>query len=513
VAGEKPECAVITTGKKGNGYFTLMIQPKATYSEDEITPKEMVFVLDCSGSMSGHPMDTSKAVMRKCIEYMNPGDTFQIIRFSEAASGLSDKPLGNSPENIRKGLDYVEKLEGEGGTNMIEGIKAALNFPRDPERMRIVFFLTDGYIGNETDILSEIDKNIGEARLFSLGVGSSVNRYLLDMMAEVGRGEVQYVKPGSDITEAVDQFYERISNPYFTDIAIDWKGLKVDDIYPKKIPDLFSSQPLFVYGRFTDPGSAEIEVAGNIAGKKTLLPVQVEFPETNEENSALSSIWARQKIKDLDNRQFRGEVPEIVNQITALALEFKLMSKYTSFVAVEESYQRNEDGELETVMVPVEMPEGVSYEGVFGEDSDKYSSGSGYATNCATYIQTESCPAPLSPEPTPAPSPHTTPVPEVQKVITVDTEKLSVSQNSKVIRIPTDFDFSQTDIKTVKVQILRAGELITEVRGDALKGDKKDLIAEFEKTPFAESGSYTIIIEIEVNGTVISKGAAVIEVN
>ena len=498
--GEKPECAAITTGKKGNGYFTLMIQPKATYSEDEITPKEMVFVLDCSGSMSGHPMDTSKAVMQKCIEFMNPNDTFQIIRFSENASGLSDKPLPNTPENIRKGLDYVNNLKGTGGTQMIEGIRAALNFPHDPERMRIVFFLTDGYIGNETEIFSEIEENLGETRLFSLGVGSSTNRFLLDMMAETGRGEVQYVRPGSDITEAVEQFYERISNPYFTDISIDWKGLKVEDIYPKRIPDLFSSQPLFIYGRYSEPGSAVIEVSGNIAGEKTTLPVEIEFLENDENNSALSSIWARQKIKDLDNKQFRGDIPEIVSQITALALEFKLMSKYTSFVAVEESYEVNDQGELQTVMVPVEMPESVSYEGVFGveECEDTASSGLMY-NNCPSC-----CPAP---EPTEPPL-----RPESEKnVITIDTENLNISLATKTFKIPTDFDFSSTDKKSITVQILKNGELLKKVTGDSdeLKVDKKNLTVELKESPFTESSTYIIIIEIE--GTKI-KGTATVEV-
>ncbi len=537
VAGDMPECAAITTGNNGNGYFTLMIQPKAEYKEEEITAKEMVFVLDCSGSMSGIPMETSKATIRKCVEYMNKNDTFQIINFSMSASGLSDKPLTNTPENIKKGLAYIDTLSGEGGTNMIEGIKAALNAPRDRERMRIVFFLTDGYIGNETEILAEIEKNIGNARLFSLGVGSSVNRYLLDNMSEAGRGHVQYMRPKEEPKAVVEEFYERISKPYFTDISIDWKGCKVDDIYPKRIPDLFSSQPLFIYGRYTQPGSGTVEITGNIAGKKTVFPVKVEFPEKNEANSALSSIWARQKIKDLENRQYGGPKGDLINQITALALEFRLMSTYTSFVAVEESYQVDPNGERKSILVPVEMPESVSYEGVFGkEKKDKalynlpastLSTGVDYT--CAApqpsyseCLKTEEAEGYIAPDGKPVSTADQNQKPSFSSVISINTENLKFSAKNSV-ELETTFDFSsylknsEEKKSFTKVQIFKSGELLGEITSlDGKTGiipsdkDKNTIILSFleGKSPFVTSGEYTLIIEVyNENGTVIARGA------
>ncbi len=366
VAGEQPEMALLAhrAGDTG-GFFSLMIQPKAEFEVGEITPKEMIFVVDCSGSMRGEPISAAKQAMRRCITHMQPGDTFRVIRFSEAASQLSQEPLTNTPENIRRGLVYIEQMSGSGGTQMIEGIKAALDYPEDPERLRIVSFMTDGYIGNETEILAAIEDKLGGARLFAFGVGSSVNRYLLERMAEVGRGTVEYMRPNEDSSELVERFYERIDKPFLIDIDIDWSGLQVADIYPKRIPDLFAAQPVILHGRYTEPGAGAIRVRGRLAGELWSQRLDVELPQQNEHNAALASLWARARIKDLMGRMYHGEDEAIVAQVTNLALEFRLMSAYTAFVAVEETVVR-EDGELRTVYQPVPMPEGVSYEGVFG---------------------------------------------------------------------------------------------------------------------------------------------------
>ena len=165
--------------------------------------------------------------MVRCIQGMNPADSFQIIRFSTNASGFAKRPVPNTPGNVRRGVKYVNQLRGSGGTRMLEGIGAALDFPHDPEQLRFVCFMTDGYIGNETEILAAIRRKVGKARLFSFGGGTSVNRYLLDRMAEEGRGDVQYVRPDSPTEPVVERFYRRIGNPCLGDIEIDWDGLKV----------------------------------------------------------------------------------------------------------------------------------------------------------------------------------------------------------------------------------------------------------------------------------------------
>ncbi len=372
VAGAKPEVGFLAHRGDLGGYFLLMFQPPEQADAADITPKEMVFVVDTSGSMSGEPIALVKQAMRHALKNLNPDDTFQIIRFSESASPFAKEPLPNTPENVRRGLSYINGLEGEGGTMMIEGIKAALDYPLADNRLRIVCFMTDGYIGNESEILDAIQRKIGrQTRLFSLGVGSSVNRYLLDRMADVGRGAVQYVVLNEKPDEAVNKFYERVRNPVLTDIRVDWAGLDVRDLIPARIPDLFTGQPIFALGRFEQAGSATVKVQGRVGGREVTYDVAVTLPAESAANAALAPLWARGRIKELSAEQYGGENPDVVKAITDLALKYRLMSPYTSFVAVEEKVV-NEDGKPRTIQVPVEMPEGVSYEGVFGNDGQQY---------------------------------------------------------------------------------------------------------------------------------------------
>ena len=348
------------------GYFLLMVQPPKETSPAEAVPKEMVFVLDCSGSMSGRPMAASKALMRRFIAGMNPSDSFQVIRFSESASALSPTPLPNTPENRALGLAYVERLSGGGGTMMIEGIKAALEIPADPDRQRMVFFLTDGYIGNETEILAAIRDRVGDSRLYSLGVGSSPNRYLVDEMALEGHGFSQYAGLRDEPGPIVERFFHRLDRPVLTAVEIDWDGLEVTDALPAVLPDLFDGQPVFLIGRYEAPGAATVRLRGRRGSGWTEIPVEVHLPAREPENASLRLLWARRTIADLMRRQVRREVPEIREQVLQLALEYGLMSRYTSFVAVERRLKEGVHLPLETLIIPSELPEGVSYEGVFG---------------------------------------------------------------------------------------------------------------------------------------------------
>jgi len=371
VAGDTPEIAVLTHGKDGQGFFTMIIQPKANFEANEITPKEMIFVIDRSGSMSGFPIETIKTAMKKCLTGMNPDDTFQIVSFSNEAESFAPAPLPNTKENVEKAVAYIEGKNGGGGTEMLKGVQMAFSYPQDEKRLRIVFLMTDGYIGNEAAILKVVSDNCKDARMFAFGVGSSVNRYFIDGLGEMGRGLAFYVRQNQDPSAQVEEFYERISKPYLTNIEIDYGGLKTSDIYPTTIPDLFSSQPLVLHGRYMEAGSGKIVVKGKIAGQPFERTLDVEFPKDRAEHDVLGTLWARTRIHYLENSYICDpgdkNIPELV---TNLALEFKLMSQYTSFVAVEEKTV-TEGGVPKKVLVPVETPEGVSYEGVFGrEDKD-----------------------------------------------------------------------------------------------------------------------------------------------
>ena len=367
VDGDKPETAVLTRHDGREGWVSVVVHPKRTLAERDVTPKEMVFVLDCSGSMHGEPMAAAKALARKALLDMTPGDSFQIIRFSTQASGFSPAPVAATPANVRRGLAYLEGLSGTGGTQMIEGIRAALDYPADPNRLRIVMFLTDGYIGNENEILAAVRDKVGGARLFSFGVGSSVNRFLLEEMAREGRGEVQYQLAGSDVAEEVDKFYARIRHPYLTDVEISWSGVDVVDRYPECVPDLFEGRPLTLSGRYEGGGTGELRIRGRIAGRPWERRIAVDLPSTESGNPAIGSLWARARIADLERSMRHGEDAATVEAITNLGLAHRLVTRWTSFVAVEEKLVVS-DGHPRTVRVPVDMPQGVSFEGVFGAE-------------------------------------------------------------------------------------------------------------------------------------------------
>jgi len=367
----QPQAAIVAQPDDdgSGGYFTLTVQPPAVVRDEDALARELIFVVDNSGSMGGKPMDTAKALMQAALAGMRPGDSFNVLRFSEAASGLSPTPLPATADNVDAGQAYVRDMQGRGGTHMLAGIEAALGMAHEDGRMRIVMFLTDGYIGNEHEIFELIERDIGDARLFALGVGSSTNRYLLDGMARVGRGAVTYPDYEQAIDDAVAEFYERVETPVLSDIEIDWQGLAVSEVLPGKIPDLFAGQPLTVFGTYEGQPSGEIVVRAQAAGETVALPVRFEMA-TAEDIDGVRSVWARNKIDELlaypmraPDRNVDGELEEAV---VALALEHRIMTEYTSFVAVDEQRIVNPDGTVKTVVQPLPVPEGTSVDNYVG---------------------------------------------------------------------------------------------------------------------------------------------------
>jgi len=231
--------------------------------------------------------------------------------------------------------------------------------------------MTDGYVGNDMGIIAEVQKH-PNARVFAFGIGSSVNRFLLDKMTENGRGEVEYVSLNDDGSAAAKRFHERVRNPLLTDVSIDWGGLQVTDVYPKRLPDLFSAKPVVITGRYAGAGRANIKLRGRMSGRDFEREIPVELPENESRHDAIATLWARSSIDDLMSQDYAGiqnGIPreEIREKIIQRGLNFRLMTQFTSFVAVEEMTV-TDGGEPRRIEVPVEMPEGVSHEGVFGDD-------------------------------------------------------------------------------------------------------------------------------------------------
>lgn len=367
VAGEAIKSGMLVHRDKRGGFFTLMLQPPAEMAALPRAPMEMVFVLDCSGSMDGYPIEKAKAALKRALRRLGAADTFQIVRFSDSASQFGARPIAATAANVERAIVYVDGLRGEGGTMMIEGIKAALDFPHDRRRMRIVSFMTDGYIGNEAEILGAIHQRLGEARIFSFGVGSSVNRHLLDSMARMGRGAVAYVGLDESSERAVDMFYESVAHPALTGIEVNWGDLNVTDVYPKRIPDLFVGRPVILTGRFQGKGPTTIHLSGRSADREHDISLPVQPDGSDSSHAAIASVWARMKIADLEARSTYDDAGKPGSQIKSVALEYGLMSAYTAFVAVDSSAVTAGDHGT-TVSQALLMPEGVSYENTVQEE-------------------------------------------------------------------------------------------------------------------------------------------------
>lgn len=316
VAGQSVKSALVTHQDQRGGFFTLMLYPPNDLQTLKRAPMEMVFVLDCSGSMRGKPMAKAKDAIRRALRKLEPGDTFQVIRFSQNASQFGPRPVPATKANVRQALDYVDKLRGSGGTMMIEGVKAALDFPHDDERFRFVCFMTDGYIGNEAQILGAVHERLGASRIFSFGVGSSVNRYLLDRMAKLGKGAVAYVGLQDDSSEIVDSFYDRISHPALTDVAIDWGNLEVEDVYPSQIPDLFVGRPLILTGRFRGQENTTVRITGKVGHLDRQIEIPTQLDGTSATHPSIACVWARKKIEQLASRATYDRNNDLPGEIT-----------------------------------------------------------------------------------------------------------------------------------------------------------------------------------------------------
>ena len=240
---------------------------------------------------------------------------------------------------------------------MIEGIRAALRFEHDTRRERVVSFLTDGFIGNELQIFEAVQKDLGWSRIFSFGVGSSVNRSLLSGLARLGNGAVAYVGLDDGVADGVQSFYDCISHPALCNIEIDWGSLGAHDIVPEQIPDLFIGRPVILTGRFTGDRPGRLLVHGSRAGVN--LQFLVEVADSLATHEAVPSLWARARIRELRDCYAATQQPVHRERITELALEFGLMSADTAFVAVDETRVISGDPTVVTVPVPVPLPAGM----------------------------------------------------------------------------------------------------------------------------------------------------------
>ncbi len=363
LAGANVQAGALTHRDDRGGVLSLMIEPPKLPDPATIRARELVFVLDTSGSMGGAPIEASKAFMQHALKALRPTDYFRIIRFSNTAEAYSQDAQPATPAALRKAGRFVNGLNTGGGTEIARAIRTAFAAPQPADTLRIVVFLSDGYIGDEATVLATVDQLIGKARIYAFGVGTSVNRYLLEEMAQVGRGFVRYVDPTETGLDAAQSLAGRLESPLLTNLTIDWGDLAITDPTPAKLPDLFAGDAVRVLARFTGDGSHSVAIRGMAQGQPVTLPIRLDLPKTDTKGTeALALIWARARIADLMRRY---AIPSDVNRdvlrdrITALGLRYALVTEWTSFVAVSKKIvNRNPDGSVDTA-VPLPQVKGV----------------------------------------------------------------------------------------------------------------------------------------------------------
>ncbi len=325
-----------------DGFFILLIAPKYEVEDEEVIEKDIIFVLDKSGSMKQGKLKQAKGALKFCIDSLNEGDRFGIISFSTDVDEFQSSLLPATRENVGKAAKFIEDLEAKGGTNINDALQTALEKETDTGRPRIIVFLTDGLptVG-ETDvesILRNVEKTrSGSTRLFSFGVGYDVNTRLLDKLAQNSGGAPQYVEPSEDIEVAVSSFYDKISEPVLSDLKLDIGSVNAKEVYPKSLPDLFKGSQLVVMGRYEGHGDTDVRLEGKIQGKKRDYENKAEFPRESSANSFIPRLWAQRKVGYLlDEIRSHGEDDELKDEVIRLSKKYGIITPYTSFLVLPE---------------------------------------------------------------------------------------------------------------------------------------------------------------------------------
>jgi Ca-activated chloride channel homolog len=328
---------------KDDGYFFLNISP-GLGDKNEIIQKDMVFVMDKSGSMSDKKMDQAKKAIKFCLENLNQGDRFEIIPFSTEASPLFGEVVDYNLSNKKKAIEKIESLKAIGGTNIDEALQMALESQKSGnQRPFFIIFMTDGKptIG-ETEQEALLKKlsglNKGNIRIFTFGIGTDLNTHLLDKMTEMTRGYRTYVMEDEDIEIKVSDFFEKASSPVLTDLKLSFdKNVTVSDVYHKELPDIFKGGTLSLMGRFEGKGKSVLTLSGKINGKEEIFKFEVNFEQNDTKYSFIPSLWASRAVGYLlDQIRLRGENKELVDEVVRLAKKHGIITPYTSYLILED---------------------------------------------------------------------------------------------------------------------------------------------------------------------------------
>ena len=338
-------------------FFLYMAQPPARVRPEDVPPREYVFVVDVSGSMEGFPISTAKQLLSELIGDLRPNDFFNVILFAGDSTALSREPLQASQENISRAIDLISQQRGSGGTELPEAMRQAMALKRVDGVSRSIVLITDGYISAEKETFDDIRKNLSNTNVFAFGIGSSVNRYLIEGVARAGMGEPFVVEDEGKAAEAAKRFRAYIESPVLTHINVRAEGFDVYDVQPAAFPDMFAQRPIILFGKWRGSPSGKFQLTGVNGSGTFVSELNVSEYQPDEENTALRYLWARSAIAELSD--FGGGEPpqKDIKAITDLGLKYNLLTPYTSFIAVREKIVN--PGSADEVHQPLPLPEGV----------------------------------------------------------------------------------------------------------------------------------------------------------
>lgn len=321
-----------------DGFFMLTLSPGS--GEGGGNPRDITAVVDVSGSMSGAKMEQTRAALHQLLGSLGPDDRFRLVAFSNRVRTSGSGWSSTSPGELRQARDWVEALRADGGTNIAGALEEALRLSSPDDRLPIVVFLTDGLptVGEQSPerIAEAAESRRGRARIFAFGVGYDVNTYLLDQLGAAGRGSTAYVAPGESVERAVSALTSKITHPVLTDLRIAGAPVRLEEIYPGELPDLFAGEELVIFGRFRDAGEGRLGIRGERGGRSERYGVETAFPARSAANDYIPRLWASRKLGEL-TRQIRlgGPDPELVESARQTALRYGLLSEYTSYLVLE----------------------------------------------------------------------------------------------------------------------------------------------------------------------------------
>ncbi len=359
LAGGQIQSGIVLYQGEEENLFLLMMEPPARVMNDALLPREYIFIVDVSGSMNGFPLRVSKELMTEIIGKLEPRDFVNVLLFSGGSAVLSESgSLQATEANKRKAVSWIQSQKGGGGTELLPALERAFRLPRTQGVSRIVVVATDGYVDVEPQAFELVRQRLGEANLFAFGIGSSVNRHLIEGMARAGYGEPFVIINEEEARRQAARFKEYVQSPVLTDIRVSFRGLRVYDVEPLTLPDLFALRPLVLFGKYEGSPKGEVVIRGRSAHGDFEKVISVSEASESPGNRALALLWARHRIMRLSDMERLREDGARAKEITALGLKYGLMTQFTSFVAVDT--MRRGDGTVVTVEQPLPLPEGVS---------------------------------------------------------------------------------------------------------------------------------------------------------